>query len=396
MKTPFDGHLHLRNGAMMETVLPDSIRTYWGGIIMPNLKPAVTTVDMAMKYRHEIFQALAKLGIDEFCPMMTLYVTEDMDPKEIEKAKKFSEIVGIKVYPKGGTTNAQGGVSDFRKILEILRAAEVNEMPVLIHGEKADLACDPWKRESKFIREQLDHLLNKFPDLWLTMEHISTKDAAMIVKMSGERVAATITPHHLYYNRSSMIQRVSGLDLDLYKFNPEKYPLPSADKIKPDPHSDCMPVLKADKHRRELIKTVVDDESEDIFAGTDSAPHAQHKKESGAGECGAYVSGQSVAMYARIFDHYRVKENGKLEVGENFLDDPQTQKRLEKFMSINGPSHYSMPQGSADLTVAPGYLRKIEISREEDDVPMSVGEGENCVVPLLRGVKLPFKIKKVA
>ena len=245
---PDDWHLHLRDGTEMAAVLPDTARRFARAMVMPNLKPPITTVDLARAYRDRIVAALPN-GMN-FTPLMTLYLTNNTTPQEIERAKASGIIHGVKLYPAGATTNSDSGVTDLRKVSTALAAMEDCDMPLLVHGEVTDAQVDIFDREHEFIERLLRPLVAQYPNLRLMLEHITTRQAAEFVVSAGANIAATITAHHLLLNRNALFQ--GGVR----------------------PHHYCLPVLKREAHRQALLKAATSGNPK-FFLGTDSAPHAQ-------------------------------------------------------------------------------------------------------------------------
>ena len=306
MTRPDDWHLHLRDGAQMAAVLPDTARRFARAIIMPNLKPPVTTVELAREYRDRILAALPR-GMD-FSPLMTLYLTDKTSPAEIEKAKASGFVHAVKLYPAGATTNSQSGVTDLNKVGNVIATMEAIGLPLLIHGEVTDNDIDVFDREHVFIERLLRPLVSKFPKLRLVLEHITTKQAAEFVAAAGPNIAATITAHHLLLNRNALFQ--GGIR----------------------PHHYCLPVLKREEHRLALVKAATSGNPK-YFLGTDSAPHAKHTKEHACGCAGVYTANAAIELYAEAFD----------AVGA--LD------KLEGFASFYGADFYRLPRNESKITL---------------------------------------------
>ena len=272
---PDDWHLHLRDGAMMQSVLPDTARQFARAIVMPNLRPPVTTTKLAQAYRERILAALPQ-GMS-FEPLMTLYLTDNTSAEEIKSAKASGMVHAVKLYPAGATTNSDAGVTDIRKAYAALEEMQRCGMPLLVHGEVTEPAVDIFDREAVFIERVLQPLLRDMPGLRVVFEHITTQDAAQFVREAGDNIAATITAHHLLYNRNAML--VGGIR----------------------PHYYCLPVLKREGHRKALVKAATSGSSK-FFLGTDSAPHAQHAKETACGCAGCYSAHSAIELYAEAFD----------------------------------------------------------------------------------------------
>ncbi len=327
---PDDWHLHLRDGAFMQSVLPDTARQFARAIVMPNLRPPVTTTALAQAYRERILAALPPGS--HFQPLMTLYLTDNTLPEEIRKAKQSGFVHAVKLYPAGATTNSDAGVTDLRRTYGVLEEMQKLGMPLLVHGEVTDSAIDVFDREAVFIERVLQPLLSDFPGLRVVFEHITTKEAAEFVASAGDNIAATLTAHHLLYNRNAML--VGGIR----------------------PHYYCLPVLKRETHREALVKAATSG-SKKFFLGTDSAPHAQHTKETACGCAGCYTAHAAIELYAEVFE---------LASALN---------KLEGFASFHGADFYCLPRNRETVT-----LRK-----QEWQVPPSMGFGEHRLVPLRAG-----------
>jgi len=334
---PDDWHLHLRDGALMQSVLPDTARQFARAIVMPNLRPPVTTVEQAQAYRARILAALPAGA--QFEPLMTLYLTDHTGAEEIRKARASGIVHAVKLYPAGATTNSDAGVTDLRKTYPALEEMQRCGMPLLVHGEVTDPAVDVFDREAVFIERVLQPLLKDLPELRVVFEHITTKDAAQFVKGAADNIAATITAHHLLYNRNAMFK--GGIR----------------------PHYFCLPVLKREAHREALVKAAICG-SKQFFLGTDSAPHAQHTKENDCGCAGCYTAHAAIEMYAEVFE-----QAGALD-------------KLEGFASFYGADYYGLPRNTGKVT-----LRK-----ESWQVPNSIPFGELRLVPLRAGEKLDWKL----
>ncbi len=303
---PDDWHLHLRDGAALAAVLPHSARQFARAIVMPNLRPPVTTVDAAAAYRQRILAALPT-GLS-FEPLMTLYLTDNTPADEIRRAAQSSFVKAVKLYPAGATTNSDAGVSDLVKCDTALAQMERLGLPLLVHGEVTDPAIDLFDRENVFIDTVLQPLLTRYPGLRVVFEHITTKAAAQFVAAAGSNVAATITAHHLLYNRNAIF--LGGLR----------------------PHYYCLPVLKRESHRQALVSAAISDNGK-FFLGTDSAPHACGAKETACGCAGCYTAPAALELYAEAF------------AAAGALD------RLEAFASFNGPDFYRLPRNTAKVTL---------------------------------------------
>lgn len=327
MIQPDDWHLHLRDGAALATTVPHSARVFARAIVMPNLKPPVTTVSEALSYRQRILDATPE-GL-AFDPLMTLYLTERLTPEEVERAQQESCVHGIKFYPAGATTNSESGVDELSSVYPALEKMAELGLPLLVHGEVTDEHVDIFDRESRFIANVLSPLKEKFPRLRIVLEHITTKDAVDFVLRSDETVAATITPHHLLLNRNDML--VGGVR----------------------PHFYCLPILKRNTHQRALVDAATSGSSK-FFLGTDSAPHAIETKEMACGCAGIYSAHAAIELYAEVFE------------AENALD------RLEGFASCFGPDFYGLPRNQNQIT----------LSKVEQQVPASFAFGNSSVAPM--------------
>ncbi|MHB1238530.1 MAG: dihydroorotase [Gallionella sp.] len=333
---PDDWHLHLRDGALMQSVVQDTARQFARAIVMPNLRPPVTTIEHAHAYRERIIAALPP-GT-KFEPLMTLYLTDRTSAAEIRRAKQSGIVHAVKFYPAGATTNSDSGVTDIRKTYPALEEMQRCGMPLLVHGEVTAPDVDVFDREAVFIERVLIPLLKDLPQLRVVLEHITTRDAVQFVMGEPPHIAATITAHHLLYNRNAMF--TGGLR----------------------PHYYCLPVLKREMHREALGKAATSGNPK-FFLGTDSAPHGQHTKESACGCAGCYTAHAAVELYAEAFEQL------------DALD------RLEGFASFFGADYYRLPRNSDKIT-----LRK-----ESWQVPDSMAFGEHRLVPLRAGENMAWK-----
>ena len=327
---PDDWHLHLRDGAIMASVLPHTARQFARAIIMPNLKPPVTTTEQALAYRERILAALPA-GM-QFEPLMTLYLTDNTTPEEILRAKASGVIHAVKLYPAGATTNSDAGVTDVRKCYAALEAMQRVGMPFLMHGEVTDPDIDIFDREAVFIDRIMTPLRRDMPELKVVFEHITTKEAAQYVSESGPSTAATITAHHLLYNRNELFK--GGIR----------------------PHYYCLPVLKRETHRLALVQAATSGNAR-IFLGTDSAPHARDTKEHACGCAGCYTALHAMELYTHAFD-----QAGALD-------------KLEGFASFHGPAFYGLPRNTGTITLV----------RESWTLPAELAMGNATVVPLNGG-----------
>jgi dihydroorotase len=303
---PDDWHLHLRDGAALKAVLPDTARRFGRAIVMPNLRSPVTTTELAAGYRQRILAALPA-GL-KFQPLMTLYLTDRTPPEEIDRALASGIVQAVKLYPAGATTNSESGVTDIRRCDAVLARMEADGMPLLVHGEVTDAEVDVFDRERVFIDRVLAPLVARHPGLRIVFEHITTRDAAQFVAEAGPNIAATLTAHHLLMNRNSIF--AGGVR----------------------PHHYCLPVLKRETHRQALIAAATSGNAK-YFLGTDSAPHARSTKEAACGCAGCYTSHAAIELYAEAFEQV------------DALD------RLEGFARFNGPDFYRMPRNSERITL---------------------------------------------
>jgi dihydroorotase len=333
---PDDWHLHVRDGEAMHAVVPHTAAQFARAIIMPNLRPPVTTTAQALAYRERILAAVPP-GL-RFEPLMTLYLTDNLPPQEIAQAKAAG-IVACKLYPAGATTNSDAGVTDLRKIHKTLEAMQREGLLLLVHGEVTDPAVDVFDREAVFIDRQLIPLRRDFPGLKIVMEHITTKEAAHYVRDAGANTAATITAHHLLYNRNAIF--TGGIR----------------------PHYYCLPVLKREVHRLALLEAAASG-SPKFFLGTDSAPHAAHLKEHAAGCAGCYTAHAAMEMYAEAFELA-----GALD-------------KLEGFASFHGPDFYGLARNQGTLT----------LRRESWTPPEALPFGQAQLKPLRGGEALPWRV----
>ncbi|GGH53144.1 dihydroorotase [Comamonas phosphati] len=333
---PDDWHLHVRDGEAMRSVVPHTAAQFARAIIMPNLKPPVTTTEQALEYKERILAAVPE-GLS-FEPLMTLYLTDKLPLEEIVRAKAAG-IVACKLYPAGATTNSDHGVTDIRKIYPTLEAMQREGMLLLVHGEVTSSDIDLFDREAAFIDQQLIPLRRDFPELKIVFEHITTREAAQYVSEADGFVGATITPQHLLFNRNAIF--TGGIR----------------------PHYYCLPVLKRETHRLALVEAATSGSAK-FFLGTDSAPHAAHLKEHATGCAGCYSAHAAIEMYAEVFD-----KAGALD-------------KLEAFASFNGPDFYALPRNTGEITLV----------RESWTPPDSFAFGEAELKPLRAGEALPWKL----
>jgi dihydroorotase len=325
---PDDWHLHLRDGAALTTTVPDTARAFYRAIVMPNLKPPVATVEAAIAYRQRILAALPK-GMT-FDPLMTLYLTPDLSPAIIRQAAASEHLYGVKLYPQGATTNSEAGVASLEGMLSTLEAMAETGFPLLVHGEVTDRSIDIFDREAVFLDRTLGPLMQRLPDLKVVLEHITTKDSVDFVN-EHPTMGATITVHHLMYERNDML--AGGIR----------------------PHLYCLPILKRSLHRDALIEAATSGASQ-FFLGTDSAPHAIGDKESDCGCAGCYTAPVALELYAEVFE-----AQGQLD-------------RLEAFASFNGADFYGLPRNTETVT----------LTKTEASVPITRPFGDT-EVRLLRG-----------
>ena len=333
---PDDWHLHVRDGEPLHTVVPHTAAQFARATIMPNLRPPVTTAQQALEYKARI-QAAVPAGV-AFEPLMTLYLTDNLPPDEIARARAAG-VVAAKLYPAGATTNSDAGVTSLKKIYPVLEAMQRAGMLLLVHGEVTSSDIDLFDREAVFIDTQLIPLRRDFPELKIVFEHITTKEAAQYVFGSDQFTGATITAHHLLYNRNAIF--VGGVR----------------------PHYYCLPVLKRETHRLALVEAATSGSSK-FFLGTDSAPHPAHLKEHASGCAGCYTAHAAIEMYAEAFDNA-----GALD-------------QLEGFASFHGPDFYNLPRNTGTIT----------LQRESWTPPDSFAFGEAELKPLRAGEALPWKL----
>ena len=334
---PDDWHLHLRDEALMQSVLPDTARQFARAIIMPNLRPPVTTTAQAAAYRERILAAIPKDM--SFEPLMTLYLTDNTSAEEIRRAKQSGFVHGVKYYPAGATTNSDAGVTNMRKAYPALEEMQRSGMPLLLHGEVTDSNVDVFDREAVFIERVLQPLLRDMPKLRVVFEHITTSDAVQYVKSTPGNIAATLTVHHLLYNRNAMF--AGGMR----------------------PHYYCLPVLKRETHRKALVEAAISGNPK-FFLGTDSAPHTQHAKESACGCAGIYSAHTAIELYAEVFE-----QAGALD-------------KLEGFASFFGADFYGLPRNT----------QEIKLRREDWSVPATLGFAGQRLVPLRAGETVKWKL----
>ena len=340
---PDDWHVHLRDGDMLKTVLPYTARAFGRAIVMPNLKPPVTTTAQAKTYREEIIAGVPQ-GLD-FTPLMTLYLTDSTDPEDVAKGHAESIVTAVKFYPANATTNSEHGVTDIKKAYPVLEKMQRIKMPLLVHGEATDPAIDIFDREAVFIDQILQPLRKDFPELKIVFEHITTAEAAAYVAAEGQtgRLAATITPHHLLINRNALF--AGGMR----------------------PHLYCLPVAKREKHRLALIQAATSGQKM-FFLGTDTAPHTRAAKESACGCAGIFCAPNALELYAQVFD-----EAGALP-------------HFEAFTSRNGPAFYGLPMNTGSIKLekrkeAASNIKPILTGNGAEIVPFDHGSFWRMLLP---------------
>ncbi|MDW8336922.1 MAG: dihydroorotase [Tepidimonas sp.] len=334
---PDDWHVHLRDGAALATTVPHTAAQFARAIVMPNLKPPVTSAAQAAAYRQRILAAVPA-GVT-FEPLMTLYLTDNLPPQEIERARAAG-VVAVKLYPAGATTNSDAGVTDLRRTYRTLEAMQRHGVLLLVHGEVTDADIDIFDREAVFIERVLEPLRRDFPALKIVLEHITTREAVQYVTEAGPNLAATITAHHLLYNRNAML--VGGIR----------------------PHHYCLPVLKRETHRQALLAAATSGHPR-FFLGTDSAPHAAHLKEHACGCAGCYTAPAALELYAEAFE------------AAGALD------KLEGFASLHGADYYGLPRNT----------QRITLRRQAWTLPERYAFGEAEVKPLRAGETLRWRVQ---
>ncbi len=334
---PDDWHIHLRDGAALARTVPDAAAQFARAIVMPNLVPPVMNAEQALAYKARIQEA--RPAGNQFEPLMVLYLTDNTDPAEIAKAKAAG-VTACRLYPAGPTTNSASGVTDLKKIYPVLEAMEKAGMHFLLHGEVTDSAIDIFDREKEFLDRTFGQVVNNFPKLKMVLEHITTADAAEFVAAAPANVAATITAHHLLYNRNHML--AGGIR----------------------PHYYCLPILKRGTHQQALIKAATSGNPK-FFLGTDSAPHAKDKKEAACGCAGSYTAYAAIELYAEAFED------------ANALD------KLEAFASHFGADFYGLPRNTETITLV----------KKDWQVPDTLSFGDQPLVPLRAGETLRWQLQ---
>ncbi|EHY9844307.1 dihydroorotase [Vibrio cholerae] len=334
---PDDWHVHLRDGDVLADTVRDISRYNGRALIMPNTVPPVTTTEMALAYRERIMAAQPQ---PHFEPLMALYLTDNTSPEEIRKAKVSGKVVAAKLYPAGATTNSDAGVTSAKKIYPVLQAMQEVGMLLLVHGEVTTHEVDIFDREKVFLDTVLAPIVADFPQLKIVLEHITTAEAVNFVRQANENVAATITAHHLLFNRNHML--VGGIR----------------------PHFYCLPILKRATHQHALVAAATSG-SKKFFLGTDSAPHAKGRKEAACGCAGSYTAHAALELYAEVFE-----KEGKLE-------------NLEAFASFNGPDFYGLPRNQETVT----------LTKQAWPVAESMPFGSDIVVPIRAGENIEWTVK---
>jgi len=335
---PDDWHLHVRDGSVLKDIIPHTATRFARAIIMPNLKPPVTSTLQAQGYQQRV-QAAVPQGIN-FTPLMTLYLTDNMQPDEITAARQSGLIHAVKYYPAGATTNSDAGVTDLKKTYAVLERMQKLKLPLLLHGEVTDSNVDVFDREAVFIEQILEPLIREFPGLKIVLEHITTEQAVEFIQSASSNLAATITPQHLLFNRNAIFK--GGIR----------------------PHYYCLPILKREKHRQALLKAATSGSSK-FFLGTDSAPHSRSTKESSCGCAGIYSAHAAIELYADVFEQC------------DALD------KLEGFASLHGPQFYGLPVNKQTITLV----------NEPHKIPDSYTFGDESLIPLMAGETINWKLQ---
>jgi dihydroorotase len=337
---PDDWHLHVRSGALLKAVLPHTARQFARAIIMPNLKPPITTVEQALAYRQEIVEAIPA-GLD-FTPLMTLYLTGSTSREEIRKAAASEHVHAFKLYPAGATTNSDSGVADIEAAYPLFEEMEKQDIPLLVHGEVTDETCDIFDRERVFLETRLARIVERFPALRIVVEHVTTREAVDFVKAQGPRIAATITPQHLLYNRNAIL--AGGIR----------------------PHYYCLPVLKREQHREALVEAAISGNPK-FFLGTDSAPHLTSLKENACGCAGCFSAPVALELYAEAFE-----KAGALD-------------KLEGFSSFYGADFYRLPRNRGTVTLEKSVWQ----------VPGVYNDGDIAITPLKAEESVTWKLQAI-
>jgi dihydroorotase len=334
---PDDWHVHVRDGAVLQDVVPDTARYFARAIIMPNLKPPALTTEQVLAYRQRILAAVPRGST--FTPLMTLYLTDNTPPAEIIRAQQSGHVYAVKLYPAGATTHSDAGVTDITRTYAVLEQMAEVGMPLLVHGEVTDPAVDVFDREKIFIDKVLQPLCQRLPQLRIVFEHVTTTEAVAFVESSSANIAATITAHHLLYNRNALFR--GGLQ----------------------PHYFCLPVLKREPHRQALIKAATSGNPK-FFLGTDSAPHSKSAKESACGCAGIYTAHAALELYAEVFDHAHALN------------------KLEGFASCFGADFYRLPRNSSHIMLI----------KQDWEVPAHKHFATETLIPLRAGEKIHWRV----
>jgi dihydroorotase len=340
LTAPDDWHLHLRDGAALEAVVGHTAAVFARAIIMPNLKPPITTVEQALGYRERIVAAASRAGHPSFEPLMTLYLTDRTTVADVQAAAAHPAVHAVKLYPAGATTNSDSGVTSMKGRYQVLEAMEKSGLPLLIHAETTDLEVDVFDREAVFLERVVAPLVDRFSGLRVVVEHITTEQAAEFVKAARPGVAASVTAHHLLYNRNALFK--GGVRPDYY----------------------CLPVLKRERHRKALVLAATSG-SPKFFLGTDSAPHARSAKHAACGCAGIYTAHAAMPLYAQVFE-----QAGALD-------------KLEGFASHFGPDFYHLPRNTS----------RIRLVRKEWLVPSEYAFGNEVLTPLCAGEQVSWRVE---
>ncbi|MBS4493900.1 dihydroorotase [Cronobacter sakazakii] len=339
IRRPDDWHVHLRDGDMLKTVVPYTSETYGRAIVMPNLAPPVTTVEAAIAYRQRILDAVPENHTFE--PLMTCYLTDTLDADELERGFQQGVFTAAKLYPANATTNSSHGVTSVDNIMTVLERMEKLGMPLLVHGEVTHSEVDIFDREARFIETVMEPLRKRLPGLKVVFEHITTKDAADYVRDGNSLLGVTITPQHLMFNRNHML--AGGIR----------------------PHLYCLPILKRNVHQQALRELVASG-CERVFLGTDSAPHARHRKETSCGCAGCFNAPSALGAYATVFEEMNALAH------------------FEAFASLNGPRFYGLPVNEGTVTLV----------REESVMPETIAIADDTLVPFLAGEAVRWTLKR--
>lgn len=334
---PDDFHLHVRDGELMRLVVPHTARRFARAIIMPNLNPPIESTEQARQYRERILSAVP--ADVSFEPLMTLYLTGETSPNEIVTAKRSGFVHAVKWYPAGATTNSHHGVRAINQCYDTLEAMQEHDLPLLVHPETTDPSVDTFDREAVFIERELTPVIDRFPDLRVVLEHVTTRQGVQFIDAASSRVAGTMTAHHLLLNRVAMFE--GGLR----------------------PHHYCLPILKREEHRQALVEAATSGHPR-FFLGTDSAPHARSAKESGCGCAGIYTAHAAIELYAEVFSNA-----GAID-------------KLEAFASFHGADFYGLPRNDTRIT----------LERKAWDIPASFSFQDETVVPFRAGEKVTFQL----